>query len=462
MSLTKLTAIELANGYREKSFSPVEVLHAVQARAEAVNNTLNCLVATDDEGAVKAARASEQRWKNGDSLGPLDGVPVTIKDLILTAGMPTLYGSLTTIEDQPWTEDAPVVRHLRNAGAVVFAKTTTPEFGHKGATESLQHGITRNPWDTEKTPGGSSGGAAVAVATGLGPIAIGTDGGGSIRQPANFCGVVGFKPSATAIPIWPHAASWPLSVVGPLARSVEDIAACFQAVALPDDRDSWAGRQLATPYTPATLRGLRVAVAYALGDNTAREPVRAVVAHVARVLTELGATVIEDAPDTTDVLPIFRTMWDVGSAYVQSTIAEERRGLLEETYIASAMRGETISQVEYRKALADRLIVQQRIGAFYRDYDLLVLPVNPYQAFPVERMEPEKLADDAWQVGIAYTCPFNVGGNPAISLPVDLVDGLPVGVQLVGPMWSDSHLLAIAGRLEAAMGWNQRLAPYSP
>lgn len=235
--LTRCTATELLALYEARTASPVDVVNAVLDRIERVDPLINafCLVAGDD--AVASAEASERRWHRGAPIGPLDGVPTSIKDLILTAGWPTRRGSRTVDPNQPWTVDAPATGRLREAGAVLIGKTTTPEFGCKGETNSDLTGITRNPWDVSKTSGGSSGGTAAAVAAGLGPLSIGTDGAGSVRIPAAFCGNVGFKPSFGRVPAYPLSPFGTVSHLGPHTMSVADSALIMNVLKQPDARD---------------------------------------------------------------------------------------------------------------------------------------------------------------------------------------------------------------------------------
>ncbi|HSA90126.1 MAG TPA: amidase family protein, partial [Burkholderiales bacterium] len=235
--LCALSAAELLDGFRKKTLSPVEVTRAVLKRIEALNPVFNAFNLVDPEEAISLAKASEARWKSGQPKGLLDGVPVSIKDLLLTKGWPTLRGSKTIDPKGPWNDDAPATARLREHGAVLLGKTTTPEFGWKGVTDSPLTGITRNPWNKEKTPGGSSGGAAAAVAAGMGPLAVGTDGGGSIRIPASFTGVFGIKPSFGRVPAWPLSPFGTVAHVGPMTRSVTDAALMLNALALPDARD---------------------------------------------------------------------------------------------------------------------------------------------------------------------------------------------------------------------------------
>ena len=265
--LLKLSAVDLLDLYRTKRLSPVEVTRAALQHIEVLNPVLNafCFVAPD---ALATAAASEARWMAGEPMGPLDGVPVSIKDILLTRGWPTLRGSKTVDPAGPWTDDAPAVARLRESGAVLIGKNTTPEFGWKGVTDSPLTGITRNPWDPAKTPGGSSGGGAAAVASGMCPLTLGTDGGGSIRIPCAFCGLPGLKPTFGLVPAWPASPFGPVSHVGPMARTVADLALMLDVIAAPDARD-WQQLPPAARSFGAGLEdgvaGLRIAFSPELG-----------------------------------------------------------------------------------------------------------------------------------------------------------------------------------------------------
>ncbi len=266
--LTQCSAIELLELFRRGDASPVEATRAVLERIDTLDPQLNafCLVAHD--AAMESAAASEARWQRGEPMGPLDGVPTSLKDLILTSGWPTRRGSHTVDPDQPWDVDAPATARLREAGAVLVGKTTTPEFGCKGETNSLLTGITRNPWDTSKTPGGSSGGTAAAVAAGLGPLSVGTDGAGSVRIPAAFCGNFGLKPSFGRVPAFPLSPFGTVSHLGPHTMSVADAALMMNVLKQPDARDWTSLPADATDYLDGLddgIAGLRVAFSPTLG-----------------------------------------------------------------------------------------------------------------------------------------------------------------------------------------------------
>ncbi len=273
--LTELTAVQLVDGYRKGAFSPEEAVRAVLERAERIQPEVNAFVRLTGEEALEQARRAGERWRRGEPCGRLDGVPVTVKDILLTRGQPTLRGSRAVSPDGPWTEDAPSVARLREHGAVFVGKTTTPEYGWKGVTDSPLSGVTRNPHDPSRTAGGSSGGAAAAVSLGAGPLALGTDGGGSVRIPASFCGVFGLKPTYGRVPLYPASAFGTLAHVGPLARDAADAALMLDVVGAPDARDWSALGPAPGSYTEALsggVRGLRVAYSPSLGGQVAVRP----------------------------------------------------------------------------------------------------------------------------------------------------------------------------------------------
>src|SRR5688500_19052218 len=316
--LCALIATELVDTSRKKTLSPVEVTRAVLERIEKLNPVYNAFNLVS-ERIVEDAKASEARWTAGQPKGLLDGVPVSIKDIVLTKGWPTLRGSKTIDPKGPWNDDAPATARLREHGAVLLGKTTTPEFGWKGVTDSPLTGITRNPWNKAKTPGGSSGGAAAAVASGMGPLAVGTDGGGSIRIPCAFTGLFGIKASFGRVPAWPLSPFGTVAHVGPVTRSVADAALMLNVLALPDARD-WH----ALPYEPRDWRtgldhgvaDLRIAYSPDLGYAKVDAEVAAIVKDAVRVFEDLGAKVEQKNPGFESPSGIFRIQWFSGAAFL--------------------------------------------------------------------------------------------------------------------------------------------------
>ena len=446
-----LTAVQLLEGYRKHEISPVEVAQAVLKRIEQLNPRFNafCLVS---ETIVEDASASEARWTAGQPKGLLDGVPVSIKDLLLTRGWPTLRGSKTVDPKGPWHDDAPATARLREHGAVLLGKTTTPEFGWKGVTDSALTGITRNPWNPDKTPGGSSGGAAAAVAAGMGPLAVGTDGGGSIRIPCGFTGLFGIKPSFGRVPAWPLSPFGTVAHVGPMTRSVADAALMLNVLALPDARDWHAlahdPRDWRTGLDQG-VRDLRIAWSPDLGYAKVDPEVASVVASAIRVFADLGAKIEEKHPGFDNPEPIFRTHWFSGAALLLKGIKNRKGvdpGLLE---VAAA--GEKIGAHEILEAQMKRGALGAHMNLFHRDYDLLVTPTLAVAAFDVGREFPESNGK-RWTDWTPFSYPFNLTQQPAATIPCGLTRaGLPVGLQIVGPRYADALVLRAARAFETAV-----------
>jgi aspartyl-tRNA(Asn)/glutamyl-tRNA(Gln) amidotransferase subunit A len=306
-----LPATRLIELYRAKELSPVAVMRETLRRLEAYEGAVNAFVLYDPESALAAARQSEARWQKGEPQGLLDGVPIALKDTLLTRGWPRLLGSKTIDPNQAWSDDAPATARLRDEGAVFFGKTTTPEFGWKGATDSPLTGITRNPWDLQRTPGGSSGGSAVAVLSGVCPLAVGTDAGGSIRIPASFCGIFGLKPTFGRVAGYPPSAFGDVAHVGPMTRNVADAALMLDAMKGPDSRDWFSlpddGIAYRERVRDGSLKGKRVALSPTLGYHEPVPAVRAAVERAGQVFAELGAEVELADPFTQSPMPIFQT-----------------------------------------------------------------------------------------------------------------------------------------------------------
>ncbi|MSO65818.1 MAG: amidase [Alphaproteobacteria bacterium] len=406
--------------------------------------------------------APAARWRRREPIGPLDGVPVSIKDLLSTKGWLTVYGSKTTDAQQPGDDYAPAVAHLREAGAVIIGKTATPEFGHKGVTESLRHGITRNPWNISLTPGGSSGGAAAALAAGFGPLALGTDGGGSCRTPANFCRIVGMKPSAGCVPVWPPSSWAHLSTPGPMARCVEDVARLLTVVARPDQRDPAPRSGRVQDYGAGLgdgVHGLRCAFDLGFGSPVKRE-VRAVVTRAVERLAGFCALVEPTRLPVGDTIELFRVFYFAGIATTVASIAPERRALLEPMVREVAAAGERIRAVQYVDALRQASDLARRFHAFFQRFDLIVTETNAVAAFPVGRVAPDPDGEGDWRNFSPSLFPVNLAGLSAISLPCGRTPaGLPVGLQIIGPRGRDDLVLRAAKALELTTGLRNQLAP---
>jgi len=452
--LWALSATELVEGFRKRTLSPVEVTKAVLARIEQFNPVLNAfnLVASDE--AIRQATESEKRWTAGQPKGLLDGVPVSIKDIILTKGWPTLRGSKTIDAKGPWNDDAPVTARLREHGAVLLGKTTTPEFGWKGVTDSPLTGITRNPWNPAKTPGGSSGGAAAAVASGMGPLAVGTDGGGSIRIPCSFTGLFGIKPSFGRVPAWPLSPFGTVAHVGPMARSVADAALMLNVIAQPDARD-WH----ALPYDARDWRmgldggvaDLRIAFSPNLGYAKVDPEVAALVKKAVSLFEELGAKVEEKDPGFADPAPIFTTHWFSGAAFLMKGIRNP--ALVDPGLREVAAQGAKITADAILDAQMKRGALGLHMNLFHRDYDLLVTPTLSIAAFDAGKEVADKMLQSRWTDWTPFSFPFNLTQQPAASIPCGLTRaGLPVGLHLVGPRYADALVLRAAQAFEKASG----------
>ncbi|MFE4964904.1 amidase [Streptomyces sp. NPDC056660] len=453
--LTGLTARQLLDGYRTGGFGPVEATRAVLERAALIQPEVNAFVRLTEEDALAQAAESAERWRRGEPKGLLDGVPVTVKDILLMRGHPTLRGSRTVSPDGSWDEDAPSVARLREHGAVFIGKTTTPEYGWKGVTDSPLSGITRNPYDPSRTAGGSSGGSAAAVALGAGPLSLGTDGGGSVRIPAAFCGVFALKPTYGRVPLYPASAFGTLSHVGPMTRDAADAALLLDVIGTPDARD-WSALGPAPGSFTAGLsggvRGLRVAFSPTLGGQVAVRPgVAAAVRRAVTRLAGLGAYVEETDPDFSDPVEAFHALWFAGAARVTQRLSAEQRASLDPGLREICGQGAGLSALEYLAAVDVRMDLGRRMGLFHERYDLLVTPTLPLTAFEAGAEVPRNSGFRRWTGWTPFTYPFNLTQQPAATVPVGLDgDGLPVGLQLVAARHRDDLVLRAAHALYEA------------
>ena len=460
-----LSATELVARYRRRDLSPVETIDAVLRRIALLNPRLNAFCLVDPEGARAAARDSEQRWGKGAPLGPLDGVPVSVKDLLLTRGWPTLRGSRTIDPEGPWNDDAPAVARLRETGAVILGKTTTPEYGWKGVTDSSLTGITRNPWNLARTPGGSSGGAAAQLAAGLGPLAIGTDGGGSIRLPSAFSGVTGIKPSFGRVPAWPLSPFGTVAHVGPMARTTADCALFLNVLARPDARDWYALPHTDADWTAGLdvgLTGLRVAYSPRLGYVRDIHPeVEARVAAAARTIEQLGAVVEQVDPGFPDCGELFWRHWTIGAYNGLRHLGPAKLAMLEPALQETYRAGERERLTTYLDAIAARAALGIHMRQFHARFDVLLTPSLAVPAFDVGLLAPERPGSVArWTEWTPFTFPFNLTQQPAMSVPCGLTaDGLPVGLQIVGPLHREEVVLRVASAFERATDHARRRPP---
>ena len=441
-----LNALQLVSAYTSGELSPVEATAAALAVIADRDADVNAFCLVDEEAALVQARESEIRWSGNYTKGLLDGVPVAVKDVFHTAGWPTLRGSLLTDAAGPWPDDSPAVAKMRNDGMVLLGKTTTPELAWKAVTDSPLSGITRNPVDVTRTAGGSSGGSAAAVAAGMASLAIGTDGGGSIRIPASFCGVVGFKPTHGRVPMYPISPFGPLAHAGPITRTVEDAALLMDIIALSDYRDPTS-----LPPTLATYRGqlrrdvvgLDVAYSPTLGYVEVDPQVEAAVAAAVRALAGAGLNVVQADPGFTDPIDAFETLWAAGVAGSLRG-REGDRDLVDPGLADMWDRGLTYSAVDYLDARRVSVDLGLIMGRFHERHNLLITPTVPIPAFAAGHDVPPGSGLRWWAQWTPFTYPFNMTQQPALSIPVGTTaDGLPIGVQIVGPRHSDDLVLAV-------------------
>jgi len=451
--LCSLSATDLLRLYRARKASPVEATRSVLARIDKLNPKLNCFCLVDAKSALATAKESEARWKKGAPQGLLDGVPVSIKDLLLTRGWPTLRGSRTINPKGPWNDDAPAVARLREHGAVLVGKTTTPEFGWKGVTDNPLTGITRNPWNPKLTPGGSSGGSTAAVAAGMGPLTVGTDGGGSIRIPCAFTGLFGLKPSFGRVPAWPLSPFGTVAHVGPITRTVTDAALMLNVLSLPDPRDWFALPHDSRDYRVGLddgVKGLRIAYSANLGYAEVEPEIAALVKKAVKQFADLGAQIDEVDPGFENAGPMFTTHWFAGAASLLRSFTNEQLKLVDPGLRDVARQGAKIRTLDYLAAVQQRGQLGVLMNHFHEKYDLLLTPTLPLAAFAAGREVTDVLREKRWTDWTPFSYPFNLTQQPAASVPCGLTKkGLPVGLHIVGPRYADALVLRAARAYEA-------------
>lgn len=466
MEVHELEAVELVREYESHRISPVETMESLLRRIRSLNEEVNAYCLVDEELALRQARESERRLMNGTPRGVVEGIPVSIKDVLETKGWPTLRGSRAVNPDGPWDVDAPAVARLREQGAILIGKTTTAEFGWKAVTDSPLTGVTRNPWDTTRTAGGSSGGSAAAVALGMGPLSVGTDGGGSIRIPAAFCGVVGLKPTFGTVPAWPASPFGTLSNVGPIARSVADVALLLDVISGPDMRD-WglnSGQPSFSEELRTPLRDLRIA--WLMFPYVRMDPdIQPVMRRAVETLGQLGASV-EEVPIrfVRNPISIFGILWYSGAAAIHGEFGEEARRLMDPGFVDIANVGIRLSALDHVRASQNRARVSTQLSSLFADYDLLLTPTLPIAPFEVGREVPEgedgagRWPGKRWMTWTPFTYPFNLSEQPAITVPSGFTQAnLPIGLQIVGKKYDDRLVLRTANAYEHATRRERRL-----
>ncbi len=464
--LWKISGLQLARMIASKKIKPSEVMEAILARIDGVNPKVNAFCTLARDSAMAEARAADKKVAHAKSLPLLFGVPVSIKDLIFTKGLRTTFGSKMHENFIP-DRDEVVVERLKAAGAILLGKTCTCEFGHKAVTDSPLWGITRNPWNVGMTPAGSSGGAAAAVATGMGPLAVGNDGGGSIRAPASFCGIFGLKPSRGRVPIYPLLSGWEtldrrVAHLGPLTRTVADAALMMEVMAGRDDRDPVSlpeGKMAFRRELKRGVRGLRIAWSFDLGYAVVDKIVKVAVESAVRVFAELGAKLEEARPDFPPMHEAFQLLFAADCAGAIGDRLEEWKERLDRGLVRLAEFGLKASGPDYVRAVYKGHLLWERLQLFFEKYDLLLTPTLPVPPFPVGIDWPKEVAGQKVHPlnYLAFTYPFNLTGQPAASVPCGwTADRLPVGLQIVGRRFEDDTVLRAAAAFEEARPWADR------
>jgi amidase/aspartyl-tRNA(Asn)/glutamyl-tRNA(Gln) amidotransferase subunit A len=458
--LCKLSAAELIAQFRSGEISPVEVTQSVLEHAQEVQARFNAFTLIDHQGALDLAKASEKRWSQGAPLSPIDGVPTTIKDLIWFKDRAIRYGSLTSASE-PCAEDAPCVRNLRANGAVFIGVTTSPEMGWKAVTDSKAFGITRNPWHPEMTAGGSSGGAAVAAATGAGVLHVGTDGGGSIRIPASFCGIVGHKPTFGVVPAFPSSAFGTVAHVGPMARNVEDVATMLSAMAGRDLRDWTQGYQTVGDFQLKDAQLAKARIGYwstPPGGHLDPDVSRAMNVAIDR-LRSAGASVEPISLPEEDVHAVFQAHWFAGAANRLSHIAAQRHPDMDEGLVHVSQRGARMSAPELVAYQVRRANFGAAMDRLLSQLDVLISPAVSVLPFQAGLEVPSGSGLERWTQWAGFSYPLNLSQQPACVIPcaskrLDSGGHLPIGLQIIGARGADTQVLSIARAIER-MGLEQ-------
>ncbi|UUX49774.1 amidase [Nisaea acidiphila] len=444
--IAMMSATDLIRSFAAGTLSPVEATEAALAAIDAHNGKLNAFVHVDAEGALAAAKASEQRWRDGRPTGLIDGVPTTIKDLADVKALPTRRGSKTTDPEYRAPEDAPFVARLRDHGAVFLGKTTTPEIGWKGVTDSPLTGVTRNPWNPEKTPGGSSGGAAVSAATGMGALHQGTDGGGSIRIPAAYTGIYGIKPTFGRVPQYPASAMGTVSHVGPMTRTVADAALMLTVMSGPHISDWYTapddGRDF-RQISGKSVRGMRIAYCPDLGFAQVDPDIAELVAAAVRRFAELGAYIEEVDLELSGSAETFRIHWFTGAANAYRALGPDQRELLDPGLAEVCLEGLEITLPDYQDAIREREKLGFEINRLLDRYDLLLTPAMPTAAFDAGLEVPPGSGMRRWTEWTPFSYPFNLTQHPAASVPCGFTrDGMPAGLQIVAAKYREDKVFS--------------------
>ncbi|MBC8351635.1 MAG: amidase [Planctomycetes bacterium] len=458
-----LSATELSSRIANRELAAREVLEVHLAQIERVNPTVNAIVTLLPDQAMEWAREADERMARGDELGPLHGLPIAHKDLVCTKDIRTTFGS-PIYEDFVPEQDDLIIERLRQAGAITIGKTNTPEFGAGSQTFNKVFGATLNPYDTTKTCGGSSGGAAVALACGMIPIADGSDTGGSLRNPANFCNVVGFRPSPGRVPTWPKEMGWfPISVQGPMARSVEDIALMLTAIAGPDTRSPIAIERPASRFAESlerNFKGVRIAWSRDFGELPVDPAVTAAIDSQRSIFESIGCVIEDGQPSFAGADEAFKVLRALAFESKFTPLLEEHRDKIKDTIIWNVEAGQQQTGPQVARAEVLRTQLYHRVRKFMETYKFLILPVSQVPPFDVTQpyiteingVEMGTYID--WMKSCYY---ISATGLPAISVPCGFTpDGLPVGVQIVGRHQDDFGVLQLAYAFQEATGTSKR------
>lgn len=454
--LATMPATELTKLFRSGGASPVEAMKAVLDNIERYNPLINAFCWLDREAGLAAARQSEARYSKGAPLSGVDGVPTTVKDLSHTRGWPTRRGSLALSARGPWLEDSPSVERIREAGGIIFAKTSVPEFASANHTHTQLCGVTRNPWNPTKTPGGSSGGSAASLAAGMGTIALASDASGSIRSPSSYTGVVGLKTTFGSVADYPNSYLGSKAVIGPMTRTVADAALCMSIITKPDARDPYALPACPDDFMAILaqgIKGMRIAYSPTLGFGMVDPEVAEIVAQGVALLRELGAEVdlVEHVFD--DPTPCNAVISAAGAANMFRVLGvrDEDKHLIAPHVVERAEAGAKITALEYLKAREQREALSVHMRRFHEKYDILVTPTLAHPALGAEADAPVDPRYAKFKGLSVFGPAFNLTRQPAASVPVGLTaDGLPVGMQVVGPLYADAQVLRVCHAVEMA------------
>jgi len=443
----RYTISEISALFAEKECSPVEITEYCIQKIESYNHKFNAFCHTDYTQARKKAQDAEARWLKNAPLSPIDGIPATIKDLFMVKGWPMRQGSLL-LEPALSTEDSPSVAHLRNAGAVFLGTTTTPEFGHKGVTDSLVSGITRNPWDETKTPGGSSGGSAVAASLGMGFIHLGSDGGGSCRIPAGFTGVFGFKPTQNTIPIAPVTDFYDFATPGLLATHVRDVSTVLPILQQPHPHDS--GHITTSQHIPQLQKPYKIGYIQNFPDIPLCPEIKQSL-HNALPRLPSVSQIDTITPDFSTLEGVFGVHW-THSAYImlQNFDKKAKQESLDPNLSAFEAHGATLTPDDILHAKTERNNIVQTCDELFQHHDFIVLPTLPLTAFEAgQPLPPHPETQEDWLHWSPFTYLANMAGLPAVSHPIGFNKlGLPIGLQILGPKFSDRDLLNFCADIE--------------